>query len=750
MRYFFSIGLCFWTVLWSLPVYAQAPKSGVGVQKAAVGKDPKSKKPAVKSNGKAKTGTEVAAGTSSTPKSKSDRLDTEPALKPSPSPATVQPDKTETITNTVLKPIDKDGRVPVRARAPSIQGPTGLDRLWSADTGPEGTIRMRLGLSWFDADDFPADGSSNLYLGTHLAAAYTPHEWVETFLGLRATSNTNNGEQPSLIQTQGDLTLGVKAAYPVTDTIRLGAAVATRFLSGMGSGGLLGGATSVDLRFLSTFDLTRSQNIPLRIHFELGNYFENSEVITDDLAGEPSVIQEFGLQIARYDRLNMGIGMESPFNEYVNPFLEYQISKPHYVEISRTGEGSNDYTFASVPHSLTVGVRSFPVEHLAIDVGVRIGLSDSPMTGVPATPPYMVLFGVAYTLDPRPKLMTKVVEKTVKVPQPKAVVADGKLKGRVLGAKTKKPIKGARISYTGVSGLSAQLTGADGRFGGYRFKAGPVQFNVQAPGYKPGSGKAMVVVGKTADTVVSLKIDPAQQSGTVEIRVFGTRGKPIAANIAFAGKASGVAGVATVKSAFSETLPAGRHTLTVTAKGYPPLRVTLLVKGGQKNTMRYTMQKRGAKRAMTPRRGVAKRRRQTTNAPRRTVQTGPQRSRGRLATVSTQSIVLKESVTFQPGSAKLTEQGRQALRDVAKGLKRVKRIKQVRISAHVTGQGSRDRDSRLSIARARAVKAYLVRNGVAAKRLQARGYGGLTPVAPSITSRGRARNERIDFVILRK
>jgi len=260
-----------------------------------------------------------------------------------------------------------------------------------------------------------------------------------------------------------------------------------------------------------------------------------------------------------------------------------------------------------------------------------------------------------------------------------------------------------------------------------------------------------VAVGKTAKAAISLKLDPAQQSGKVEIRVFGTRGKPITANVAFAGKASGVAGAATPKSAFSETVPAGRHPVTITAKGYPPLRVTLLVKGGQKNTMRYTMVKGGAKRAYTPRRTVSsKPRRRAGNVPPRTVRTGPKRSRGRLATVSTQGIKLTEPVSFQPGSAKLTEEGRQVLQEVSRGLKKVKRIKQVRISAHVAGQGSRDRDSRLSIARARAVKKYMIRNGVAASRLQARGYGGLAPVTPSITSRGRARNERIDFVILRK
>ena len=180
---------------------------------------------------------------------------------------------------------------------------------------------------------------------------------------------------------------------------------------------------------------------------ELGNYFENSAAVADELYGEPSVVQEFGLQVARYDRLNLGLGIESPFHENFTPFFEYHISKPHFVQLDRTGPGSSEYSFSSIPHHLTLGLRSFPIEHLALDVAVRIGLSDAPHTGVPATPPYLVILGAAYTLDPTPKVVTRTVERRIEVPKAKPVVVPtASLIGVVIDQKTDGPSQMHTIS----------------------------------------------------------------------------------------------------------------------------------------------------------------------------------------------------------------------------------------------------------------------------------------------------------------
>ena len=693
-------------------------------------------KPKAAAKGKAATAaTKASSAPQASPKAK--------AVLAQPKP------KKATATAEPLKETNPNQRQPIRWRAPSQQGPTGLDRVWSADTGPEGTVRARFGLGWFSASNFPVDGSNNLFLGTDFSFAYTPHDLVETFLNVRGTSNTNDAGQPELLQTQGDLTLGAKVGSEVVDGISLAGALGLRLLSGLGGGGFSGGATSVDVRFLTTFDLQKTQQVPVRVYLDMGYYFENGEAITGDLPQEPSIVQEYGLQVARYDRLTLGLGLDSPFNAYFAPFMEYRVTLPILVELARRGEGTSDYSFSSVPHSLAFGLRSFPLDELALDVGVRVGLSDEPYTGVPATEPWMLMLGVAYTLDPRPKIIRTVVEKKVPAPaKPSAKPGGGLLTGRVIDAQSKQPIAGARIAYAGASELSPQVTNADGRFGGYRFPAGKVQLQATAKGYKPGNGVGVVKDGVTGKATIALKLDPAQMKGKIVVRFFNQAGRPLAGKLSFTGKAVGTMGMSTPKVPFTAELPSGRQVANITAKGYQAQARPIMVRGGETTQIRITLMKPGRKprfASNTPR--ATRRVSPSSGAPRAG---GVSRAGGKLAVVSLRGIRLNEKVSFAEGVDTLTERGRAVLDEVAAGLQKVIRIQRVRIAVHTSGAGSRAQALGLSNSRARAVKAYLVSQGIEAKRLQARGYGNDKPKGLSATSSGREKNERVEFGILKK
>ena len=54
----------------------------------------------------------------------------------------------------------------------------------------------------------------------------------------------------------------------------------------------------------------------------------------------------------------------------------------------------------------------------------------------------------------------------------------------------------------------------------------------------------------------------------------------------------------------------------------------------------------------------------------------------------------------------------------------------------------------LSEDRANAVRAWLTGHGVAGDRLVAQGYGQNKPLVPNVTANNRARNRRVQFVIL--
>ena len=72
----------------------------------------------------------------------------------------------------------------------------------------------------------------------------------------------------------------------------------------------------------------------------------------------------------------------------------------------------------------------------------------------------------------------------------------------------------------------------------------------------------------------------------------------------------------------------------------------------------------------------------------------------------------------------------------------------VEIQGHTDNIGSDEANMQLSTRRAEAVKKYLVDNGIAADRIETRGFGEARPIDSNDTDLGRARNRRIEFVVI--
>jgi outer membrane protein OmpA-like peptidoglycan-associated protein len=108
------------------------------------------------------------------------------------------------------------------------------------------------------------------------------------------------------------------------------------------------------------------------------------------------------------------------------------------------------------------------------------------------------------------------------------------------------------------------------------------------------------------------------------------------------------------------------------------------------------------------------------------------------------SLVL-DGVTFATGRAMLTPDAMTILDRVAESLVDAKDVN-VQVLGHTDNTGSRATNLRLSTQRAEAVRDYLVRKGVPASRLSARGMGPDVPRAPNATAEGRALNRRVELV----
>jgi chemotaxis protein MotB len=114
--------------------------------------------------------------------------------------------------------------------------------------------------------------------------------------------------------------------------------------------------------------------------------------------------------------------------------------------------------------------------------------------------------------------------------------------------------------------------------------------------------------------------------------------------------------------------------------------------------------------------------------------------------------VLTDKLLFDSGQATLQPAGSPLLEEVATLLN-------VDKSHPITVEGNTDNQPiatsqfptnwELSTARATTVVRFLIAHGVSAERLAAAGYAALHPVDSNATAAGRARNRRVDIVLMR-
>ncbi len=106
--------------------------------------------------------------------------------------------------------------------------------------------------------------------------------------------------------------------------------------------------------------------------------------------------------------------------------------------------------------------------------------------------------------------------------------------------------------------------------------------------------------------------------------------------------------------------------------------------------------------------------------------------------------MILEGVTFETGKAILTPESENILTKALNTLKAYPHLK-VEIRGYTDNVGSAAFNLKLSQKRADAVKQWLVKKGIDATRLSAKGYGEANPIASNRTKEGRRKNRRIEF-----
>lgn len=228
------------------------------------------------------------------------------------------------------------------------------------------------------------------------------------------------------------------------------------------------------------------------------------------------------------------------------------------------------------------------------------------------------------------------------------------------------------------------------------------------------AGEAKTLVGAgTQDATVDLQLVP---SATLKIFVHDQAGKPIPDAVLM------------WESDQPDCLPlvtpplgndgrglaevgAGKHRLAVSAPGYRIVEVPVVVQAGDDMPVDVTLQATKLK-------------------------------------VTASKIVILEKVQFETAKAVIRPVSFELLNEVADVVRRNPKAGRVEVQGHTDSRGSDSYNLDLSQRRAEAVRKYLIDRGVDKSRLIAVGYGEGTPIETNNTSRGRASNRRVEFLLI--
>lgn len=122
---------------------------------------------------------------------------------------------------------------------------------------------------------------------------------------------------------------------------------------------------------------------------------------------------------------------------------------------------------------------------------------------------------------------------------------------------------------------------------------------------------------------------------------------------------------------------------------------------------------------------------------------------GTSASVKEEARLVLNNVFFEQGKPVLLPASFPELKRLAQTLKDNPTLR-IRLEGHTDNQGEADKNQRLSEQRVAEIKKYLIRQQVAADRLETIGYGQTRPVAPNDVEQNRRRNRRVEFAILQR
>ena len=108
-----------------------------------------------------------------------------------------------------------------------------------------------------------------------------------------------------------------------------------------------------------------------------------------------------------------------------------------------------------------------------------------------------------------------------------------------------------------------------------------------------------------------------------------------------------------------------------------------------------------------------------------------------------------DRVHFDPGTTRFTPESVRTVEELGTILKAYPAV-DVRLDGHTDDVGNAKENKQLSQERAAAVQETLIRGGISTAHVATAGYGQEYPLASNETEAGRARNQRLELVVIKK
>jgi outer membrane protein OmpA-like peptidoglycan-associated protein len=655
----------------------------------------------------------------------------EPPLPARP-PAAAALDPQETLASGVLEDQPPPRDTSADELLPSLAGPIGLYRMSTADVGPPQHLRLALHGEFFQADNFLVQGDANSRLLGDLTFGFTPIRNLELFGAFLTASNRNrrafepDRRDPELIKSFGDLVLGSKGRLQLSPGVDLAGEIGLKFLSSVQDLSFSPSSTSLWFGPVLSFDLRKltSSATPLRFHVSASYYVDNSAHLHDftDTSRYTEEVATFAYGIEG-SRFRAAVGVDAPLEKLIpefplQPFAEY------HAEIVTGGANKTfaDYMppacgkSADMPckdnrdqHWITLGVRARVYKGITLDVGADLALRSVGFPYGTPLPPYNMIFGMSYPLDieafRRPVVVTRTVDRPV--PVASAAPVEGQVSGIVKSAKGAAPIVNAIVTVSGRP-RSKVATDTDGSFTTVGLPPGPAELEVSAPGFESGKVTAAVNLGHAVDVEVTLT--PKTPTGNIRGKVADDRGRGLEASLKFLGPDNFEA-KSDSTGLFSAALPVGPYKVTAEAPGFPTKEVQLDVVESQDKQMDFVLRNR------PPNPDVS---------------------------LSGDAIALKKPLKFRVGATAVDSKWEPELDGVADLLEGHPEIKTLRVETYwdnSAGPAAKE----LTQKQADALKAYLVKKGIADGRIEAVGGGADKPLVPNISPANKAKNRRVEL-----